>query len=35
VITIRELEVTHWRDYLDPFAVLDALGTAVSVREGD
>jgi ketosteroid isomerase-like protein len=26
VITIRDRKVTHWRDYLDPLAVLDALG---------
>jgi uncharacterized protein len=26
VLTIRDREVTHWRDYLDPVAVFDALG---------
>lgn len=26
VITIRDRKVTHWRDYLDPLAVLDAIG---------
>jgi ketosteroid isomerase-like protein len=26
VITIRDRKVTHWRDYLDPLAVFDALG---------
>lgn len=26
VITIRDRKVTHWRDYLDPVAVLDAIG---------
>jgi uncharacterized protein len=26
VITIVDRKVTHWRDYLDPLAVLDALG---------
>jgi ketosteroid isomerase-like protein len=26
VLTIVEREVTRWRDYLDPIAVLDALG---------
>jgi ketosteroid isomerase-like protein len=26
VLTLRESEVTHWRDYLDPVAVFDALG---------
>jgi ketosteroid isomerase-like protein len=26
VLTLRELEVAHWRDYLDPVAVFDALG---------
>ena len=28
VITIRDRKVTHWRDYLDPLAVFDALGMA-------
>jgi ketosteroid isomerase-like protein len=35
VITIRDRKVTHWRDYLDPLAVFDALGTAVPVRKAD
>jgi len=26
VITVRDRKVTHWRDYLDPVAVFDALG---------
>jgi uncharacterized protein len=26
VITITDRKVTHWRDYLDPVAVFDALG---------
>jgi uncharacterized protein len=26
VLTLRDREVVHWRDYLDPLAVLDALG---------
>ncbi len=26
VLTLRDSEVTHWRDYLDPVAVFDALG---------
>jgi ketosteroid isomerase-like protein len=26
VLTLRDREVVHWRDYLDPIAVLDALG---------
>jgi uncharacterized protein len=26
VITVRDGKVTHWRDYLDPVAVFDALG---------
>ena len=26
VITVRDRKVTHWRDYLDPVAVLDAIG---------
>jgi ketosteroid isomerase-like protein len=26
VLTIRDREVAHWRDYLDPVAVFDALG---------
>jgi uncharacterized protein len=25
VITIADRKVTHWRDYLDPLAVLDAI----------
>jgi ketosteroid isomerase-like protein len=28
IITVRDRKVTHWRDYLDPLAVLEALGTA-------
>ena len=26
VLTLREREVAHWRDYLDPVAVFDAVG---------
>jgi ketosteroid isomerase-like protein len=26
MLTLREGEVAHWRDYLDPVAVFDALG---------
>jgi uncharacterized protein len=26
VLAIRAGEVVHWRDYLDPIAVFDALG---------
>ncbi len=26
VLTLRDREVVHWRDYLDPVAVFDALG---------
>jgi ketosteroid isomerase-like protein len=26
VLTLRDREVVHWRDYLDPTAVFDALG---------
>jgi uncharacterized protein len=26
VITVKEGKVTHWRDYLDPVAVFDAIG---------
>jgi uncharacterized protein len=26
VLTLRDGEVAHWRDYLDPIAVFDALG---------
>ena len=26
VVTIKNRKVTHWRDYLDPVAVFDALG---------
>jgi ketosteroid isomerase-like protein len=35
VITIRDRKITHWRDYLDPLAVFDALGTTVPVRSMD
>jgi ketosteroid isomerase-like protein len=35
VVTIRDRKVTHWRDYLDPLAVFDALGTALPIRKGD
>jgi ketosteroid isomerase-like protein len=34
VVTIRDRKVTHWRDYMDPLAVLDALGTGVPVGKG-
>ncbi len=26
VITIKDRKITHWRDYLDPVAVFDAIG---------
>ena len=26
VITIKDRKITHWRDYLDPIAVFDAVG---------
>jgi len=26
VLTLRDREVAHWRDYLDPVTVFDALG---------
>ena len=26
VIALRDREIVHWRDYLDPLAVFDALG---------
>jgi uncharacterized protein len=26
VLTLREGQITHWRDYLDPIAVFDAVG---------
>jgi ketosteroid isomerase-like protein len=26
VITIKDRKVTHWRDYLDPVAVFNAIG---------
>ena len=29
VITIQERKVTHWRDYLDSYAVIQALGDGV------
>jgi ketosteroid isomerase-like protein len=35
VITIQDRKVTHWRDYLDSLAVVEALGTAVPVHAGD
>ena len=31
VIAIQDRKVTHWRDYLDPLAVFEALGTNVPV----
>lgn len=35
VITIRDRGITHWRDRLDPLAVLDAHGADVPVREAN
>ncbi|WP_129766514.1 nuclear transport factor 2 family protein [Streptomyces sp. L-9-10] len=35
VITIRDRKITHWRDYLDPLAVFDAIGAAVPVRRAE
>ncbi|MFJ6573905.1 nuclear transport factor 2 family protein [Streptomyces sp. NPDC091292] len=32
VVTIRDRRITHWRDYLDPLAVLDALGIPFPAR---
>jgi ketosteroid isomerase-like protein len=32
VITIRDRKIKHWRDYLDPLAVYDAIGAAVPIR---
>jgi uncharacterized protein len=26
IVTVQDNKVTHWRDYLDPAAVLDAAG---------
>jgi ketosteroid isomerase-like protein len=26
IITIKDRKIVHWRDYLDPIAVFDALG---------
>jgi hypothetical protein len=26
IITIKDREIVHWRDYLDPIAVFDAMG---------
>jgi limonene-1,2-epoxide hydrolase len=26
VITVKDRRVTHWRDYLDPVAVFEAIG---------
>jgi uncharacterized protein len=31
VITIQDRKVTHWRDYLDPLAALEALGLNIPV----
>jgi uncharacterized protein len=31
VIAIQDRKVTHWRDYLDPLAIFEALGTDVPV----
>src|ERR1700677_4793352 len=31
VITIRDRKIKHWRDYLDPLAVYDAIGAAVPI----
>lgn len=35
VISIRDRRITHWRDYLDPLAVLDAIGAAPRGEDGD
>ena len=32
VITVRDRQVTHWRDYLDPVAVFQALGWPAEPR---
>jgi uncharacterized protein len=32
VITIKNRKITHWRDYLDPIAVFDALGWPVNQK---
>jgi hypothetical protein len=32
VLTITDRKVTHWRDYLDPVAVFDALGCSPDER---
>ena len=34
IITIKDHKVTHWRDYLDPIAVFDALGWPRSHANG-
>jgi uncharacterized protein len=32
VITIKDRKITHWREYLDPVAVFDALGWSLPRR---
>ena len=34
VITVKDHQVTHWRDYLDPVAVFRALGWPAEARSG-
>jgi uncharacterized protein len=34
VLTIRHRKVVHWRDYLDPVAVFDAVGWPSAATEG-
>jgi ketosteroid isomerase-like protein len=34
VLTIRDRKVVHWRDYLDPVAVFDAVGWPSAATEG-
>jgi hypothetical protein len=34
VLTIADRKVTHWRDYLDPLAVFDAVGWPPSSNGG-
>ena len=34
VITLRERKVVHWRDYLDPVAVFEALGWPAAASAG-
>jgi limonene-1,2-epoxide hydrolase len=34
VLTLRDRKVVHWRDYLDPVAVFDAIGWPPEATDG-